>query len=112
MLPANTSAVPASTWRAAALSLPLSGTDAGGSGLATMQWRVDGGAIQDGSPAIVDTDGVHTLETRAVDTAGNETAWRSRHRPRGPHRAGQRHARGAASDWLTTPPYAVRVARL
>ena len=41
-----------------------------------MQWRVDGGAIQDGSPALVDTDGVHTLETRAVDIAGNQSAWR------------------------------------
>jgi hypothetical protein len=76
VLPVNTSAVPASTWRPDALVLPLSGTDAG-SGLATMQWRVDGGATQDGGPAIVDTDGVHTLETRAVDAAGNQTAWRA-----------------------------------
>jgi hypothetical protein len=76
VLPVNTSAVPASTFRPTALSLALSGTDTGGSGVATMQWRVDGGATQDGSPALVNTDGVHTLETRAVDLAGNQSAWR------------------------------------
>jgi hypothetical protein len=76
VLPANTSAVPASAWSTAPLSLDLTGTDAG-SGLDEMRWRVDGGDVQDGGPAVVDTDGLHTLETQAVDVAGNESAWRS-----------------------------------
>jgi hypothetical protein len=74
--PVNTSPVPDTDWLDAALELELTGTDAR-SGLATMQWRVDGGTIHDGGPAIVDEDGTHTLETRAVDLAGNDTAWRS-----------------------------------
>jgi Bacterial Ig-like domain len=107
VLPANTTAVPLSTWRAVALELPLTGTDAG-SGLATMQWRVDGGAIHDGSPAVVDTDGVHTLETRAVDTAGNQTAWRS-DTIRVDTTVPVNDTLEPASDWLTTPPYTVLV---
>ncbi|HET8756535.1 MAG TPA: Ig-like domain repeat protein [Solirubrobacteraceae bacterium] len=74
--PANTSAVPPSTWQAAALSLDLTGTD-DRSGLDTMQWRIDGVTINDGGPAVIDADGEYTLETRAVDAAGNTTAWRS-----------------------------------
>jgi hypothetical protein len=42
-----------------------------------MQWRLDGGAVTDGGPAVVDTDGTHTLETRAVDNAGNQSVWRT-----------------------------------
>ncbi len=76
VLPANTSAIPAGGWLTEALELALSGTDAG-SGFKHVQWRVDGGMIHDGGPAVVDTDGAHTLETRAVDNAGNHTAWRS-----------------------------------
>jgi hypothetical protein len=74
--PVNTSAVPGSGWRAEPLELALTGTD-DRSGIATMQWRVDGGAIHDGSTAVVVADGQHTLETRAVDAAGNTTTWRS-----------------------------------
>ena len=107
VLPVNTSAVPASAWQAAALSLPLSGTDAG-SGLATMQWRVDGGSIQDGSPAIVATDGVHTLETRAVDTAGNQTAWRP-DTVRIDTTAPVNDTVAAPPPWITAPPYVVHV---
>ena len=33
--------------------------------------------VHDGGPAVVDSDGVHALETRAVDLAGNTTDWRS-----------------------------------
>jgi hypothetical protein len=74
--PVNTTAVPSSTWSDEPLTLPLSGTDAR-SGLDKMQWRVGGGEIHDGGPAIVDEDGEQVLETRAVDLAGNETSWRS-----------------------------------
>ena len=74
--PVNATAVPASAWSATALSLDLEGSDAG-SGLDKLQWRLDGGEVHDGGPAIVDSDGVHALETRAVDLAGNTTDWRS-----------------------------------
>jgi hypothetical protein len=74
--PANTTAVPSSTWQPNALSLPLTGTD-DRSGLDKMQWRLNGGTINDGGPAVIDADGQYTLETRAVDVAGNDTAWRS-----------------------------------
>jgi len=74
--PANTSAIPDSGWLAEPLELELTGTD-DRSGIATMQWRVDGGEVHEGGPAIVDADGDHTLETRAVDAAGNTTDWRS-----------------------------------
>ncbi len=108
VLPANTSAVPASTFRATALSLALSGTDTGGSGVAKMQWRVDGGATQDGSPALVDTDGVHTLETRAVDLAGNESLWRA-DTVRVDLTAPVNATPAAPAGWLTVP-YSVTVA--
>jgi hypothetical protein len=72
--PVNTSDVPGTDWLDARLELALSGTDLH---LATMQWRVDGGEIHDGGPAVVAEDGEHVLETRAVDEAGNDTDWRS-----------------------------------
>jgi hypothetical protein len=76
--PANNTVAPPFAWQNSALSWAISGSDATpGSGLAPMQWRVDGGDIHDGGPALVDTDGVHTLETRAVDVAGNDSGWRS-----------------------------------
>ena len=74
--PVNTTAVPAGTWSNEPLELALTGTDAR-SGLEKMQWRVDGGTIHDGDTAVVDEDGVHALETRAVDNAGRTSAWRS-----------------------------------
>lgn len=74
--PDNTSGVPSSAWSASALELPLTGADAL-SGLAGMQWRLDGGAVQDGGPASVAADGEHVLETRAVDLAGNASPWRA-----------------------------------
>jgi hypothetical protein len=72
--PVNTSAVPDTDWLDAPLELALSGTDLH---LDTMQWRVDGGEIHDGGPAIVDQDGTHVLETRALDEAGNDSGWRA-----------------------------------
>jgi hypothetical protein len=72
--PVNTSAVPDTDWLNAPLELALSGTDLH---LDTMQWRVDGGEIHDGGLALVDVDGTHLLETRALDEAGNDSGWRS-----------------------------------
>jgi hypothetical protein len=74
--PANTSAVAPNTWQTSALSLALTGTDAD-SGVDHAEWRVDGGDIQTGSPALVETQGTQALETRIVDKAGNVSGWRS-----------------------------------
>ncbi len=76
VLPANTSPVAPTAWQTSALSLALTGTDAL-SGFGHAEWRVDGGAVQTGSPAVVSADGTHLLETRAVDAAGNVSAWRT-----------------------------------
>ena len=43
------------------------------SGLSSIQYSIDGGALQAGSSAIISTDGTHTVSFRAVDTAGNTT---------------------------------------
>jgi hypothetical protein len=72
----DTAAAPASGWLAAPYEVELEGTD-DRSGIARMEWRVDGGEVQTGATATVEADGEHTLETRAVDAAGNTSAWRS-----------------------------------
>jgi hypothetical protein len=100
-LPTNTSAVPASTWTTDPIELTLSGTDAT-SGLDKMQWRVDGGDIHDGGPAIVDTDGEHVLETRAVDVAGNASAWRA-DTVRVDTTAPQNTTAAVPTGWISTP---------
>ena len=72
----DTAAAPASGWLSAPYEVELEGTD-DRSGIARKEWRVDGGDIQTGHTATVDTDGEHTLETRVVDAAGNASAWSS-----------------------------------
>jgi hypothetical protein len=75
--PANTSATAPTAWQTSSgVSLTLTGTDAL-SGVDHYEWRVDGGATQTGSPAVVSADGVQQLETRVVDKAGNDSGWRS-----------------------------------
>jgi hypothetical protein len=74
--PVNTTTVPLGDWRSSALSHPLAGTDAR-SGVDRIEWRVDGGDVHAGGPAVVDEDGDHVLETRVVDRAGNDTDWRA-----------------------------------
>jgi hypothetical protein len=74
--PANTSAAAPTAWQTASgISLPLTGTDAL-SGVDHYEWRVDGGTVHTGSPAVVTTDGVQLLETRVLDKAGNDSGWR------------------------------------
>ena len=69
---------PGSAWIATDYSVVVSGAD-GGSGVAEVQWRKDGGPIHpgpSGTQATVSGTGPHTLETRVVDNAGNGN-WRS-----------------------------------
>ena len=77
--PTNATPTASSAWRATDYSVMVSGAD-DGSGLAEVQWRVDAGPVTSGaSPlqATVSGTGTHTLETRAVDVAGNASGWRS-----------------------------------
>jgi hypothetical protein len=73
--PANTSPVPPAGWQTTAWTATPSGTD-GVSGFDHGEWRLDGGTVHTGA-ITVDADGRHTLETRAVDAAGNVSGWRS-----------------------------------
>ncbi len=73
--PIDTTTLPGSGWSTTAVSVPLSGSD-NASGV-TMEWQIDGGDTHTGSPAVVDADGEQLLEVRAVDGAGNATAWQS-----------------------------------
>jgi hypothetical protein len=76
VVPVNTSAAAPTGW-VSTVSLPLTGTDAGGSTYDHGEWRVDGGDVQTGATALVDTEGTLLLETRVADKAGNVSAWRS-----------------------------------
>ncbi len=58
----------------------LSGTDAL-SGIAAIQYRINGGSIQSGANGDTVTlggDGTYTIETRALDRAGQLSAWTTR----------------------------------
>ena len=78
--PTDTTVVP-SAWQATLPTVYVTADDdIDGKGLAYVEWKLDGHAIQRGAPgsaATVTTDGVHELETRATDKAGNTSAWKS-----------------------------------
>ena len=61
-----------SGWYVSPAVLTATASDAT-SGIAGVQYRVDGGAWQDGSTATISTDGSHTVEFQARDQAGNTT---------------------------------------
>jgi methionine-rich copper-binding protein CopC len=74
-LPVTTDDAPAG-WRTSAVTVTLAPNDAL-SGIASTQYRIDGGAFQSGTsifiPAPADhaNDGVHTIDYRSTDVAGN-----------------------------------------
>jgi hypothetical protein len=76
--PADTTAIPGG-WQTAPLGVSVTGTDAH-SGVVEATWRVDGGSSTT-APApgalTVSAEGVHTVETRVRDAAGNQTGWKS-----------------------------------
>lgn len=104
--PVDTTTLPGSAWSAEPLEVPLSGTD-DASGV-TMEWRLDGGDTETGETAVVDTDGEQLLEVRAVDGAGNATAWQGT-TVRVDTTAPRNDTPAAPSGWLTGP-YAVVLA--
>ena len=69
-------------WQNAAVTVTLSITETG-SGVASTSYRVDGGSFQSGTsisipaPANHSNDGVHTIEYRTTDDAGNVETLRS-----------------------------------
>jgi hypothetical protein len=65
-------------WYTGPVSIALEAQDTTGegtpAGVELIEYRVDGGAWQvyaDGEPIVVDSDGAHTVQYRAVDNAGN-----------------------------------------
>jgi large repetitive protein len=74
-LPVTTDDAP-SGWRTSAVTVTLTANDAL-SGIASTQYRVDGGAFQSGASIVVpapadhSNDGVHTIDYRSTDVAGN-----------------------------------------
>jgi hypothetical protein len=67
--PSNTTPAISTNWRTGPATFPLTATDA--TSPAHTEWRVDGGSWTSGASALVDGTGSHTLETAAVDSAGN-----------------------------------------
>ena len=67
-------------WRRATTTVTVSAADdIDGKGIDYVEWRVDGNPVQRtvGSTFTVSTDGVHEIETRAWDKAGNTSDWRT-----------------------------------
>jgi hypothetical protein len=76
--PANTTAAPSGV-SSNPYQRAVTGTD-DDSGVATVEWQVDGGSIvsgASGAPVTVTGGGQHTLKTRVIDVAGNASAWRT-----------------------------------
>jgi hypothetical protein len=79
----TTTANPPAGPQSADVTVTLTGSDAG-SGVAQTEYKIDGGSsIQTGTQVLVpapadhSNDGVHTIQFRSTDAAGNVEAWRS-----------------------------------
>jgi hypothetical protein len=77
--PANTTAAPSAAWLKDTFSTTVAGTDSGGSGVARVEWTLDGGPTQTSSAVSVATAGAHVLRTHVIDNAGNDSGWREDH---------------------------------
>ena len=65
-------------WSNSAVTVTLTATDSGGSGLATTEYKLDGAAgWSTGTSVAVTGEGVHTLLYRSIDAAGNSEAERT-----------------------------------
>lgn len=63
----------ANNWYRSLVSLSATSSDSG-SGVASTEYLVDGGAWQTGTNVTVSNDGAHTVDFRTTDMAGNTTA--------------------------------------
>ena len=77
--PIDNTVVP-TTWQTGPTTVAVSADDGGNTGVAKVEWRVDGQPIQhadgDHGSFTVSVDGVHDVSTRATDVAGNTSAWK------------------------------------
>ncbi len=75
--PVNTTAPVTTPWRKTNFTTTVTGTDATpGSGVLRIEYKLDNGAITTTPAITISAAGSHKLETRVVDTAGNESEWR------------------------------------
>ena len=78
-LPVDDTDVGLTPWHPTVASVTLTAYDAT-STIDHMEWELDGAPAQsdpEGTVVGINGDGVHTLRTRAVDAAGNISAWRT-----------------------------------
>jgi hypothetical protein len=65
-------------WYAGGVRVTLNATDEGGAGVDQIQYRIDGGPPRFyAAPALLDEDGMHTLEYRAIDANGNTEEYKA-----------------------------------
>jgi len=69
--PFNTTVPPTTAWQKGPVYVPLTASDA--TSPVSTEYRIDGGAWTPGNNAMINGTGVHTLESAAVDAAGNRT---------------------------------------
>jgi hypothetical protein len=109
--PSTTDDAPAGWQKASPVTVTLTAGDAGGSGVAATQYKLDDAvAWSTGTAVPVTGDGVHTLRYRSVDAAGNvgETGYAT---VRLDATAPSTTASGAASGWRSGPRTVVFSAR-
>ena len=80
-------------WSSKTVTVTLTAHDAG-SGVSDTRYRLDGGAWTTGTSVTVSGDGIHALDYRSTDNAGNVEATKSvhgqdRHRGAGDHAVGR-----------------------
>jgi hypothetical protein len=68
-----------SKWRTGPVNITVSADDGEGVGVDYVEYRVDGRieSVANGTTFTVSTDGVHEIDTRATDHAGNTSEWRT-----------------------------------
>jgi hypothetical protein len=74
--PVNVTQAPAGGWQNSSYTGTVAGSDAT-SGVARVEWTLDGGAVSTTPSVSVSASGAHTLVSRVIDVAGNASAWRT-----------------------------------
>ena len=70
-VPTTTQSGATGNWQKGPVTVTFRATDAGGSGVATTQYRIDVGGWQTATSVMVSVDGDHTIDYRSTDAAGN-----------------------------------------
>jgi hypothetical protein len=74
--PANTTPDAPEGWRSTPYTVTVAGDDGAGSGVATIDVKVDGATVA-GPGVTVTGDGEHTIESRITDVVGRTSGWRT-----------------------------------